>query len=132
MDIKELTLSNVYEHRELFKIACRNKGACIPEYTKLKKAKTKESFMEVIFNNFCWVYRNISNFNFTYDDANNFSEGLARVRLNNKYGFIDKQGKVIIPIKYDYVDTFSEGLARVELNEKYGFIDKQCNIVKGI
>ncbi|MFG5100292.1 WG repeat-containing protein [Campylobacter lari] len=46
-----------------------------------------------------------------------------------KYGFIDKQGNLVIEAKYNYVDDFSEGLAMVELNEKYGFIDKQGNLV---
>ena len=59
-----------------------------------------------------------------YDDAWDFSEGLAWVEVNEKYGFIDKSGKVVIPIKYDDAWDFSEGLAKVELNGKWGFIDK--------
>jgi hypothetical protein len=54
----------------------------------------------------------------------NFSEGLARVKLNGKYGYIDKTGKEVIPCKYDNAENFSEGLAIVMLNDKYGFIDK--------
>ncbi|EAI4827076.1 WG repeat-containing protein [Campylobacter lari] len=46
-----------------------------------------------------------------------------------KYGFIDKQGNLVIEAKYDDIDNFNEGLARVKLNEKYGFIDKQGNLV---
>ena len=52
-----------------------------------------------------------------------FSEGLACVKLNGKYGFVDKSGKEIIPVKYDSAWSFSEGLARVGL-DKCGFIDK--------
>jgi len=65
-----------------------------------------------------------------YDDARPFSEGLAMVKLNGKYGYIDKSGKELIPFKYDlahYLDlghNFSEGLAAVILNGKYGYIDK--------
>jgi len=59
-----------------------------------------------------------------YDDAWGFSEGLAKVKLNGKWGFIDKTGKEVIPLKYDGADDFSEGLASVKLNDKYGFIDK--------
>ena len=36
-----------------------------------------------------------------YDDAFDFSEGLATVELNGKYGYIDKTGKEVIAIKYD-------------------------------
>ena len=31
-----------------------------------------------------------------FDDAKNFSEGLAAVKKNNKYGFIDKSGNLVI------------------------------------
>ena len=53
-----------------------------------------------------------------------FSEGLADVRLNGKWGFIDKSGKVVIPFKYDDALPFSEGFAVVELDGKDGYIDK--------
>jgi len=52
-------------------------------------------------------------------------EGLARVELNGKYGYIDKEGKVVIPIKYDFVGDFKGWLAPVQLNGKYGCIDKK-------
>ena len=69
-----------------------------------------------------------------YNDAEEFSEGLARVRVDgekglddSKYGFINGLGKLVIPIKYDYAESFSEGLACVNLKGKYGFIDKAGN-----
>ena len=59
-----------------------------------------------------------------YDYAFDFHEGLACVKLNYKYGYIDKSGKEVIPCKYDGAQSFSEGLARVYLNGKDGYIDK--------
>ena len=53
-----------------------------------------------------------------------FSEGLAMVALNEKWGFVDKSGKVVVPLKYDWVGDFSEGLAAVTLNGKWGFISR--------
>jgi len=47
---------------------------------------------------------------------------LARVKLNGKWGFIDKTGKEIVPPKYDYAWDFQESLARVKLNEKDFYI----------
>ena len=64
-----------------------------------------------------------------YDNVNSFSEGLASVKQNGKYGFIDKKGTVIVPLIYDNVNSFSEGLAIVGQNCKYGLIDKKGNIV---
>jgi hypothetical protein len=59
-----------------------------------------------------------------YNFALDFSEGLAAVKLNDKWGFIDETGKVLIPFKYDDAGDFLGGLARVALNGKWGFIDK--------
>jgi hypothetical protein len=38
---------------------------------------------------------------------------MAAVEFNNKWGFIDKTGKELIPFKYDDCLNFSEGLAGV-------------------
>jgi hypothetical protein len=48
------------------------------------------------------------------------------VKQNNKWGCVDKTGKIIIPIQFDDADEnsfyFSEGLAWVKLNGKWGII----------
>ena len=64
-----------------------------------------------------------------YDYVAEYSEGLAWVRLNGKYGFIDKSGTEVIPCKYDNAVPFNEGLASVELNGKFGFVDKSGSLV---
>ena len=64
-----------------------------------------------------------------YDDIDCLSDGLARVSLNGKWGFIDNTDKVVIPLNYDWVGSFSEGLAAVRQNGKYGFIDKTGKVV---
>jgi hypothetical protein len=58
-------------------------------------------------------------------ESRKFSEGMARVRIKqDKYGFIDTNGREIVVPKYDWVDNFYEGRSRVSLNRKEGFIDK--------
>ena len=69
-----------------------------------------------------------------YDWAGSFSEGLAVVGIEGKWGFIDKSGNEVVPLKYGYAAEFSEGLACVSLTnkykkDKYGFIDKSGNEV---
>lgn len=59
-----------------------------------------------------------------YENASSFFEGLAAVKLKEKYGFIDKTGKLVVPCKYEYAWFFSKGLATVQLKGKYGFVDK--------
>lgn len=48
---------------------------------------------------------------------------------NNKWGFIDESGKIMISPIYDFVDEFSEGLALCSKNGKLGFIDKSESII---
>ena len=51
----------------------------------------------------------------------------ARVKLNGKYGFLDKNGREIIPCNYDWIDDeqyLCDDNCRIVLNGKYGFIDK--------
>jgi len=48
---------------------------------------------------------------------------------NYEWGFIDKTGKLVIPLVYDWVWDFSEGLAVVVQNGKCGFIDKTGEVV---
>lgn len=49
------------------------------------------------------------------------------VQLNGKWGFIDRYGKEVVPLKYQDVGGnfgFNEGLAAVEQNNKWGYVDK--------
>ena len=59
-----------------------------------------------------------------FDDAEDFEMGVAMVKLNNKFGFIDKMGIDVIPIEYDYIGSFNDGLAIVKLDYKFGFINR--------
>ncbi len=64
-----------------------------------------------------------------YDETSNVTfadefEGLAGVKLDGKWGFIDATGATKIPFKYDDAGYFHESLALVAQNGKYGFINK--------
>lgn len=59
-----------------------------------------------------------------YSDAKGFSEGLAMVKQNDKWGYIDSTGNAVIPPIYDWTSDFKDGLARVSLNRRVGYIDK--------
>ena len=43
---------------------------------------------------------------------------------NDKYGFKDASGKVIIAPKYDLAYPIDEGMAAVRLNGKYGYVNQ--------
>lgn len=58
-----------------------------------------------------------------YEEAFTFVEGLARVKLNGKYGFIDKNGRQIIPCNYLSANDFCESMASVYQYNGWGFVD---------
>ena len=60
-----------------------------------------------------------------YDKIMDFSESLACVQKDGKYGFINKEGEEVIKPIYDNACYFSEGLARVRKDDKWGFINKE-------
>ena len=62
-------------------------------------------------------------------EFNDFSEGLAAVSKNDKYGFIDTKGKVVIEPKYEWTSSFSDALAIVSVEGLYGAVDKQGKTV---
>ena len=68
-------------------------------------------------------------FNKQFEGVGPFSEGLARVKQNGKWGYINTKGEVVIPCVYDWSRNdsgeFSEGLACVKQNGRYGFINTE-------
>jgi len=67
---------------------------------------------------------------YQYDYPFSFSaNGLASVRKDGKYGYIDKTGKVVIPFQYNYVNDFMDnGLALVNYGN-YCLIDQTGRVV---
>jgi hypothetical protein len=63
-----------------------------------------------------------------------FKEGLTAIYVGSylssmKMGFMDKRGRIVIPVQYDEVKSFNEGLAAVKIGDSWGFIDKSGNQV---
>lgn len=66
----------------------------------------------------------------TYDDAGDFSEGLASVAVRNlQWGYVDTTGTVVIPLEWDSANAFEDGKAIVSKSGKYGMIDNTGNLV---
>jgi len=64
-----------------------------------------------------------------FDSKGSFSEGLAYIKENGIYGYVDENEKVVIPLQYDYGGNFSEGLALVKKDGKYGYIDTKGKVI---
>ena len=64
-----------------------------------------------------------------FDSVVNFSNGFARVFLNDKYNFINDNRQLISKTWFDYCSNFYNGVARVELNDKYNLINTNGQII---
>ena len=51
-----------------------------------------------------------------------YSEGLAQCELNGKWGYVNGDREVVIPLQYNSIVSFSLGVAAVNLNGKLGVI----------
>lgn len=61
-----------------------------------------------------------------------FSKDLSLIpyRVGDKWGYCDKNEKIIIKPKFERTYWFSDnGLARIKVKKKYGFIDKEGKII---
>jgi len=48
-----------------------------------------------------------------------FRDGLARLRVENRFGFINTTGAMVIPAKYSNAQAFSENLAAVQIGGQW-------------
>lgn len=64
-----------------------------------------------------------------FDDAKDFSEGLAGVKVDGFWGFINHSGQFVIPPQFSDVYDYSEGLVGVfDKEKKFEYIDKVGNV----
>ncbi len=63
-----------------------------------------------------------------YEKIYELSEGMARVKIGGKYGYLNDWGNLTIPPQFDDALNFSEELAGVKIGEKWGYIDKSGKI----
>jgi putative cell wall-binding protein len=63
-----------------------------------------------------------------YEYIKGFSKGLAPVCIKGKWGYIDKNGKMVIPTIFDEVEAASKTLLPVKLNGKWGLIQNPLSL----
>jgi hypothetical protein len=63
-------------------------------------------------------------YNDEYDFADkNFSNGYVAVQKDEKYGLMDKTGKLVLDYSHEFIGKYAEGLAPAKKGDKYGYID---------
>jgi len=59
-----------------------------------------------------------------FDEVALFSgDGLARVKVDGNYGYVDREGAVVAPATFPLAASFKGGLASVQSNGKWGYLD---------
>ncbi len=112
------------EIREIIIQECKVKGACIPEFTKLKAAENETDFWTVIKNNAFWAHEN----------------GVISIPLFEKYDieklkenciFIDSGSREIAKgtLAINYSGTVSENSGTVSYNGNSGTVSKNSGTV---
>ena len=65
-----------------------------------------------------------------FNDALPFSEELAAVKIDSRWGFIDEKGELVIPTVFEQAKPFSNGRAEVVIDGKTYYIDKKGTILE--
>ncbi len=128
-DINYFEKSRIF-HLDLFPIKDRilmtENGDVI--YSETKDNHSYNKLLKKIYREHESCLKTPENYNIKFSQFSKVYEpycGLHAVRKNGKFGFIDTNGVVVIPIKYEYVWDFQEcGIAVVENNSKVGAVDK--------
>ena len=64
-----------------------------------------------------------------FNYVGNFRYGYARVELNKKWNFINKNDEIISDKWFNFVGNFQDGYAQVKLNNKWNLINKDGEIM---
>lgn len=65
----------------------------------------------------------------TFCKAQSNDRSLFLIQQNDKFGFINSTGKIVIAPKFLNAENFSEGLAAVRVNGTYGYVDANGRFV---
>lgn len=57
-----------------------------------------------------------------FEEVSQFTEGLARVKQGDKYGYINTKGEMVVSCTYDDARQFFNGFARVKQNDRWGVL----------
>lgn len=63
------------------------------------------------------------------NDLNLVGKQLFLFKKNGGYGFMNRDGEVMIEAEYSFASNFSNGLAVIVCDDKYGYIDKSGDLV---
>ena len=109
------------------------KGKLLGEPRYLAATNYSEGYAAIQGNNKNWMIVNkrfvATANNLPYDEVYQFHDGLARVRIGERYGFIDTAGNLEIPMQDFWCDDFYEGLCVIKKGDRFGYMDMTGKVV---
>ena len=119
-------LSRKIANQPLYIAICSALVWTFPATAEKKSAASKE----VIFE-FVDISEEGASWHSEYTSVEDFIDGLARVKKNDLYGFVNEAGEAVIEPKFKRVGCcFLLGLTGFKSdNDKWGYIDKKGNVV---
>ncbi len=64
-----------------------------------------------------------------FQEIRNMAEEFIGVKIDNRWGFVDMNGKLRIANQYENIGPFNEGLAPIKIRNRWGYIDKREDII---
>lgn len=86
------------------------------------KSMTEKGLRDIL--NYCQKHQ------FQYEDAKDYHDGLAAVKIKDKWGYIDNEGDLVIKANYSEASDFIDGKALVTKGSKEYYIDKEGKKLK--
>ena len=100
-----------------------------PRYTMIHNNTTDTNVVLKTDDKWVLVKDSESIENVEYDQLSNFSEGLAKVHLDNKIGYINNKGTLVIPIKYKEGGAFAQNRTFVRNDDDCFLINKNDSVI---
>lgn len=103
----------------------------------LKKVKKKNNFLKILIPIIIIILGLLAGM-YVIKNKNSEILGTTKEQItpsllpfseNDKWGYMNASGKVVINPKYDWAEEFSEGMAAVMLDDKYGYINEKGEVI---
>ena len=76
-----------------------------------------------------WDGNVLQDLNNNFQELHEMSDEFLRVKINNKYGFVDEWGRLRIANRYDSVTHFNSNVAAVKMLGRWGYINKSERLI---
>ncbi len=104
------------------------KDIFLTDYQSVSIARaTRDTLWDALVNKEGRIINKVNSKSIT--NIGGFSEGLAWVNCNKKYGYINTKAELTIPLEYDLADSFVNGYATVRKGKKFGVINTKGEVI---